>query len=420
MKKVKTYPSGLRLVVEEKKEAYSVSAGIYVQTGSQNESEKENGISHFVEHLMFKGTPTRTAYDISAEIDRMGSQINAGTSKESTLYYVKSTAEHFKETFDVLADIFLHATFPKEEIERERGVILQEIAMTEDSPEDVCFDLLATAIHGESGIGQTILGPAKNVARFTRDDILAYREKGYVPENVVVSVAGKISYEEAEKICDEYFADFKGFGENAGVKKPSVALAEVPFYTGSFSKSKKIEQVHLAMAFPAFPSFDPRSDRLQLAVIALGDGTSSRLFQEVREKSGLCYSVYASSARYERAGRVECYAAVNPKDQKSALDKIRSVIADFVNTGITEKEFLSAREQMKSTLLFTQESPSAAMRLNARRIATEGKTFDVLERIRDFEGVKIEEINALVKEVFDFKKAAYAVVGNGARPIKNR
>ena len=201
----KRYSNGLKLVVEKMEGLFSVSAGVLIKTGSVNETDQDNGISHFIEHAVFKGTTTRSAYEISDYIDRIGASINAFTSKEMTCYYTKSTSEHAKETLEVLSDLLFNATFLAEELNKEKGVIIEEINMSEDSPEDILFDLLATSVHGKEGLGRTILGPASNIKRFSKKDVDAYKEKFYTPDNIVISVAGNVDPKEIEKIVEEYF-----------------------------------------------------------------------------------------------------------------------------------------------------------------------------------------------------------------------
>ena len=202
----KQFPGGLRLVVNKMEGLYSVSMGILVGTGSCFESAEENGISHFIEHMMFKGTQKRTAFEISDAMDRIGAQVNAFTSKDITCYYAKSTYDHAEEAFEILADFFSDSVFPEEEMVREKGVVCEEIAMSEDTPDDLCRDVLAQAFYGDEGYGRTILGPAENVRSFTREDLKKYIEERYNPQNVVVSFAGNIGMEEAVALVEKYLS----------------------------------------------------------------------------------------------------------------------------------------------------------------------------------------------------------------------
>ena len=205
MIRTKQLSNGVRVIVKQMEGLLSVSMGVLVGTGAAFEQDDEDGISHFIEHMLFKGTPTRTAFELSDAFDALGAQVNAFTGKDMTCFYSKSTSDHAAEAFALLSDLFLNACFPEEEMEREKGVVLEEINMDEDSPEDLCLDLLSRAAFGNCGYGRNILGPAENVKKFSREDLFAYRRKRYCPENIVVSFAGSIPAEEAMALAERYF-----------------------------------------------------------------------------------------------------------------------------------------------------------------------------------------------------------------------
>ncbi|MCQ2399725.1 MAG: insulinase family protein, partial [Clostridia bacterium] len=278
----KTYPSGLKLIVKQMEGLFSVSAGILVNTGSRDESVEENGISHFIEHTVFKGTTHRNAFEISDHIDRIGSSINAYTSKECTVYYTKSTVEHQEETFEILADIFLNCTFPEDELEKEKDVVIEEINMTEDTPDEVCLDLLSSAYYGDTGLGMTITGTAKDVKSFTKEKVKDYMRRRYTPDNVVISVAGAVDIEDTVKTVDRLFSSFTGEKAVESVKRESSPR------TVHYGKKKDIEQAQIALALPCYKYGDDRADAANIANIVLGGSMSSRLFQKVREELGLC------------------------------------------------------------------------------------------------------------------------------------
>ena len=243
----KTLDCGVRVVVKRMEGLLSVTMGILVGTGSAYETDSEDGISHFLEHMQFKGTDRYTAFQISDAFDALGAQVNAFTGKDLTCYYCKSTTDHAEEAFTMLSELFLHANFPEEEMKREKGVVLEEINMDEDSPEDLCLDMLSRAAFGNEAYGRNILGPAENVKRFTRDDLFAYKEERYCPENIVVSFAGNINSEEAIKLAEKYFG---------GMKKTRFVQREkhVVFGTDNLFKKKPIEQAHFAFGFPTVSS----------------------------------------------------------------------------------------------------------------------------------------------------------------------
>lgn len=413
----KKYDSGLKLVIKQMDGAFTVSSGIIVSTGSRNESKDINGISHFIEHVNFKGTKTRTAFDISDETDRIGSTVNAFTSKECTCYYTKSIPEHQEETFAVLADLFLNSTYPEDELDKERDVIIEEINMTEDTPDEVCMDLLSEAFYGDSGLGQTILGPEENVRRFTVKDIKNYLEKYYTPDNVCISVAGALDIKKTEELVDKYFKDFKGFGTDSKIQVSAKKDEFDKNYTGNLCKKKDIEQAHIALSFPAYKYGDDRSAAANIACSVLGGTMSSRLFQTVREKQGLCYTVYSYLSQYRDTGKVEIYAGVNPKNREKALKSIIDVVNEFKN-GITDAEFSRGKEQLKSAFIMSRESTSSEMQVYAKGWLLLGEKFDFEKKINEINSVTKEEVESAIREIFDTSKCAYATVGRNTEPLK--
>ncbi|MBR0189299.1 MAG: insulinase family protein [Clostridia bacterium] len=405
MNYLKTFDNGLKLAVVEMKGLLSVACGVLVKTGSANESAEENGISHFIEHTMFKGTEKRSAFEISDFIDRIGGQINAYTSKQMTCYYTHTTKEHLEDSLEVLSDMFFNSKFDKTELTKEKGVVIEEINMSEDTPEDLCLDLLSESYFGREGLGQTILGSAKNVRSFDRDKIAAYMDKYYTADNVVIAVAGNVTAERAEKLVGKYFADnFKRI-KSAPQKtmKPSKPL--------DLKKIKKIEQSHVALCMPAISLKDERRDALTIANIVLGGGMSSRLFQKIREDLGLCYSVYSYLSCYRETGVLEVYAGVNTDSRELAYKAIVEEIQKFREKGITEQEFLRGKEQLKSSLILGQESVSGQMQLYGRYALFSGEPFDFSARLKSIESITADDVAAVIRGFFDVKKASTATVG---------
>lgn len=412
MVKVKTYPNGLRVIVKEIEYVQSVTMGIMVGVGSAFETQSENGISHFIEHVNFKGTEKRTAFDISDEIDSIGAQINAFTSKDVTCYYVKCIRDHVEKSFEILSDIFLNSVYPKEELDKERTVIIEEINMTEDTPDDLCIDKLATAFFGNRGYGATILGPMENALRFSRDDIFNYRKKYYVPKNTVISFAGKVKYEEVIDMVDKYFADYQG----ESIYVPH--LVETNVYTNDVCVDKSIEQVHFGLAIPSAEiSSDKRYASLCLSSI-LGGGMSSRLFQSVREKRGLAYSVYSFMSSYKEAGVLYIYAGVNPKTVKSAYDCILEELNGLSNNGITLKELNRAKEQIKGSTALSSESTSSLMMSYGKRLLLTNDIFDIEKELNKLSSLTLEDVNQLAKEKFNSSVMATSIVGKGVKPLR--
>lgn len=412
MVKLKTYENGLRVIVNEIEYVKSVTMGIMVGVGSANESEEENGISHFIEHVNFKGTKKRTAFDISDEIDCIGAQINAFTSKDVTCYYVKCIDEHAEKSFEILSDIFLNSTYPEEELDKERGVIIEEINMTEDTPDDLCVDKLATAYFGERGYGATILGPIANAERFNKNDILAYRKKHYQPANTVISFAGKIKFEEVCALVDRYFAQFSQQSNYCRLNVETTCLC------GNSVVDKSIEQAHIGIALPSIEILSPdKSASLCLSSI-LGGGMSSRLFQSVREKRGLAYSVYSFISTFKETGVLYVYAGVSPKMVKEAYDCILDEINLFSEKGITLKELNRAKEQIKGSTALSSESTSSLMMSYGKRLLLSNEIFDVESELKKLSSLTLEEVNEVAKRRFNTSKMATSIVAKNAKALR--
>lgn len=396
--------NGIRVSLKQMDGLLSVTAGILVGTGAAFERDDEDGISHFIEHMQFKGTPTRTAFEISDAFDSLGAQVNAFTGKDMTCYYVKSTSDHAAEAFSLLADLFLNAEFPEEEMAREKGVVVEEIKMDEDSPEDLCLDLLARATFGSENYGRNILGPQKNVEGFTREQLFAYKRERYCPENIVVSFAGNLTIDEALALVETHFGSLKstGFAER---KKNVRYRAETLF------KQKPIEQAHFALSFPAVKRDHPDYAATQVMNVILGGGMSSRLFKKVREEMGLAYSVYSYLTGYEEAGALTVYAGVNAQKAEEALEAVRCVIEEF-RKGVTEEEFLRGREQLRSSTIFSEENTASQMLLYGKNLLYTGEEYDFEEKMREISSLTREDILRVIKDNFDFSRAAVASVGN--------
>ena len=412
MRYSKRFDNGLKLIINKMEGFVSVSCGVLVKTGSINESEKDNGISHFIEHVMFKGTKNRTAFEISDHIDRIGAQINAFTSKELTCYYTKSTGEHLENSLEVLSDIFFNSVFDSNELEKEKGVIIEEINMSEDTPEELCLDLLAKSYYGNTGLGQTILGPEKNIKRFTRDDVKRYMDKYYTADNVVISLSGDLDVEKAQELVEKYFAQKFKSKKCAAQKKAKIVPAQ------SLYKSKRIEQTHLGFAMQGFSMHDDKSDAASIANIILGGGMSSRLFQKIREELGLAYSVYSYGSQYKDNGVIEICAGVNTAQRDLAAEAIISEVKKFKKDGVTEQEFLRGKEQIKSAFIMGRESTSSQMLLYGKYLLFLDEVFDVETRLKKLESITLKDVLEVIDGSFDIEKAATATVGSKRSAIK--
>ena len=406
----KRFDNGLRLIVNRIEGLTSVSFGVMVKTGSVNENEENNGISHFIEHTVFKGTDKRSAFDISDHIDRIGAQINAFTSKEITCYYTKSTAEHFEESAEIVSDLFFNARFDESELKKEKGVIIEEINMSEDTPEDLCLDLLAESCFGNSGLGRPILGSIKNVKSFTRADVLRYMDEYYTADNVVLSVAGAVDEKKAEEVAEKYFAEkFKRF-------KRAPALPETREKFSHLYKTKRIEQSHISLAFKTFGVKDERTARLSVANAILGGGMSSRLFQKIREEMGLCYTVYSYPSFYENQGLLEIYGGVSTGARDKAFAAIIGEFNTFISDGITDSEFSRAKEQIKSSFIMGRESSASQMLLYGKNLLFLGEVFDFEKEMNKIDSLKKGEVEEVIK-LFDAENFATATVGPMKKPL---
>ncbi len=406
----KQLDNGLKLVVNQMSGLMSVTMGILVHTGASVESDKEDGISHFIEHMMFKGTKKRTAYQISDEMDRIGAQMNAFTGKDITCYYAKSTTGHAQEAFEILADLFLNSTFPEDELAREKGVIIEEINMNEDTPDDLCLDTLSRAFYGERGYGRNILGPRKNVEGFTNADIESYMQKRYCSDNIVISMAGNIDVNAAEEMVEKYFGDMP----KCCCCKTDV---KVDLKAQSLFKTKDIEQVHIGIAYPSVKRYDGLFDATQIMNAILGGSMSSRLFQTVREELGLAYTVYSYISTYCETGTLAVYAGVNSEKYQQSAEAIYNCLNDLRKKNISEEEFLRGKEQLISSQIFAQESTSSQMLLFGKELLYRGQVYNFEERVNKISSVTLNDVLDAIDVNFNDKYKAVALIGAVDKPL---
>lgn len=407
----KTFDNGVRLIVKQMSGLMSVSMGIIVNTGASVESDKEDGISHFIEHMLFKGTEKRTAFKISDEMDAIGAQINAFTSKDVTCYYAKSTTGHAEKAFEILSDLFLNSIFPEEEMVREKGVIVEEINMNEDTPEDLCLELLFKAYYGERGYGRTILGSRENVNSFMVQDIREYMDKRYTADNIVISMAGNIDIKLAEELAEKYFKCLPK-------RKAEVREVDVSLRHNSLFGAKKIEQIHVALAFPSVKRNDRLYDATLVVNSVLGGSMSSRLFQKVREELGLAYSVYSYLSSHAETGSLAVCAGVNAANYLKSVDAIFDCISDIKRKNISKEEFLRSKEQMTSSSVFAQESSSSQMLLYGKELIYSGNVYNFEDRIKKIDSITLDDIMEAIEVNFDKTYLAAATVGNVDKPLE--
>jgi len=387
-----TCENGVRTVLENIPTVRSVTIGIWVLAGSRNETEENNGISHFLEHMFFKGTPSRTAQQIAEAFDSIGGQVNAFTSKEYTCYYARVLDTHKEYALDILADMFFNSNFDEEEMDREKKVILEEIKMAEDTPDDIIHDLLAQATYDNHPLGFPILGTEDHLKGFTNETLKHYIEEKYVPENIVISVAGNVDQTFINKI-EDYFGTFKSKDHSSQLLKPT-------FHSHSIKRQKETEQAHLCLGYKGLPIGNDQIYSLILMNNVLGGSMSSRLFQEIRENKGLAYSVFSYHSSFLDSGLLTIYAGTG-KDQLDELhDIIQSTVQSLKKDGLSDREIRNSKEQMKGNLTLSLESTNSRMSRNGRNelLLKRHRTLD--ELIDQIDKVSFQSIQEVIEDTF--------------------
>ena len=387
-----TLPNGLRVLCEQLPHLRSVSMGVWVKAGSILESEHENGLSHLIEHMAFKGTGRRSAKQIAQEMDAVGGYLNAATSKLCTCYYAKVIDENLPLAADILSDIVRFPAIDPKELDKERNVVLEEISMTDDSPEDVAYDLIASAMFGKQPLGQTILGPRELIASYTREDILAFRARHYSPMNTCVAIAGNFDLNQVKDLMAQRFGDWTG---GAGEIFPVNAVNQRP---QTLTADKDTEQAHICLGYRGKPLGD--ADAYPMAVFnsILGGGMSSRLFQRIREESAMAYSVYSAPSAYPHCGDFTIYAAVSPRNVKTVLAQIDEETSLLVREGATQEEFDMAKAQLKGGFILGQESAYNRMNSMGSNMALMNRVITTDETIRRIEAVTPEDVRRVAAE----------------------
>lgn len=401
-----TLPNGLRVIGEKIPHFRSVSVGLWLGAGSQYETPAQAGVSHFLEHMVFKGTQKRTARDIAEEMDEVGGQLNAFTSKECTCFYAKVVDEHLPLAMDVISDLVTAPLFDPAEMEKEKGVVLEEISMAEDTPEDVAGELIMLAKYGDQPIARPILGSSASVGGFSRQDLLTYYQAMYRPENAVLSLAGNYDWDHVLALTEKYL----GAWSAEGYSRPDFVTNVVPPTT--LNREKDIEQVHICLGYPGLNQWDERNYDLALLNSVFGGSMSSRLFQKIREESGLAYSVYSYPGVYTDCGLLTVYAGTNPENAVRVAEMLREEAARMARDGLTQREFTMGREQLKAGFILGQESTSARMQSIGRRLLLMNETRTETEVINRVNALTLDGVNALARELLS-APCAIALVGKG-------
>jgi len=397
-----TLQNGVRIVHERIPHVRSVSFGLWIGVGARYETAETNGASHFVEHLLFKGTKTRTAMDIAEETDLLGGQINAFTTKECTCYYGRTLDTNLRRMVDLLADMFFHATCSDKDIDAERSVISEEIDMYEDSPEDLVSEELLERVFPGSSLSLPILGTRESLGGLTRDALLAYKDAHYIPARLVVALSGNFTEDDLRYIREVF---------EPMTQKPA-RTPEPAVYVPAFTRKKKeIEQNHLCLLLPGLSNLSGDRYAAQLFSSILGGGMSSRLFQIVREEHGLCYSIYSFGASYRDVGAFGVYTALNQETEQKALALILGILRDLQDGGVTDAELHRAREQVKNSVLMSLESTSSRMHSLGRHELYRGHIPTPEEIIQNYDAVTRDDVLDIARRIIDLEQLSFSAVG---------
>jgi predicted Zn-dependent peptidase len=400
--------NGIRVVAEKIPHVRSVALGIWVGAGSEKENKGNNGISHFIEHMMFKGTKTRTARQLAEAFDEIGGHVNAFTSKEMTCYYAKVLDQHLPTALEILTDMFFESVFAEAEIEKEKKVIIEEIRMVEDTPDDLVHELLSEAALSGHPLGWPVLGFEETVSSFTREDLIRYKETHYHPHNVVVSLAGNLPDDFLEQV-EQAFASHQGPNREDKIAAPV-------FKSGVKVRQKATEQTHLCLGFPGLSYGDSRLYTLILLNNVLGGNMSSRLFQEIREERGLAYSVFSYHSAHRETGLFAIYAGTKHGQEDEVYDCIMDTLDDVRQKGLTDAELKKAKEQLKGSLMLSLESTNNRMSRLGRNELLLGRHLSLDEIIESVEKITLEDVNQLAREIFSGQMSLALISPNGKLP----
>jgi predicted Zn-dependent peptidase len=397
-------PNGIRLVTEAMPHVRSVAVGVWVDTGSRVEPEERGGISHLIEHLLFKGTATRSAEAIARAIDSVGGHMDAFTAKEHTCFYVSVLDEHVPLAVDLLSDILMRPLFSAEDIEKEKSVVLQEIKMVEDTPDDLIHDLFAERVWAGHPLGRPILGVWDRVKAFDRGTILRHFQEEYVPGRITVAVAGHVEH---ERVRDLLASRFEGWERPAAPR----TITPPALHPGIHMVSKPLEQVHLVLGFPGISDVAPERYALYLLNDVIGGSMSSRLFQEVRERQALVYSVHSGTQPYRDTGILYVYAGTEPGNFGKVLRAVMKEVRALKKDGVSAEELRRAKDHLKGNLMLSLESTSSRMNRLAKQELRFASFLTLDEMLAAFDTVRPEDVEALLHRVLDEEQLALMTLG---------
>ena len=399
-------PNGLTIITEQMQHIRSASIGIWLQTGSRDEDAEWNGISHFIEHMVFKGTAHRSAEDIAREVDSVGGMLDAFTSKEMVCFNTRVLDEHLPKAFDVLSDMVLEPKFAEDEIDREKSVILEEIRMTQDNPEDLVHELFTQNFWAPHALGKPILGTPETVSSFTRESLCDWFDDWYAPDNMVITAAGHLTHQQLLELVESRFSKRKPSKASIVDPKPQPA-SHVTLRTKS-----ELEQVHICLGVPALPMTDQR--RFAVAVLnnVLGGGMSSRLFQNIRERQGLAYSIFSELSSYRDTGTLSVYAGTSLDTASQLVSSVLDEFRRLRDEPLNPEELRRAKDHLKGATLLALEGSGQRMNSLARYHMYFNRHFTAQDLIKLLESVTIEDVQQLAREFFQSGHMAASVVGN--------
>jgi predicted Zn-dependent peptidase len=382
----------------------SVTLGFWIGVGSRDEPSELGGVSHFLEHMLFKGTKNRSAREISELFDALGGELNAFSAKEHTCFYARLLDEHLPIGIEVLSDMLQNTLFAEKDLESEKEVVLEEINLYEDTPDDRIHDLFATVLWQNHPLGKSVLGHSTTVGSFSRDDVVGYFSKYYVPKNIVVAAAGHLKHDDLVNLASEHFTSS---GDSEFTRKlflPDVESKVVVF-------NKNTEQAHICMGAQGLHA--KHEDRFALSILdnVLGGGMSSRLFQEIREKKGLTYSIYSYNSLYSETGFFAIYAGTRPSKTEKVIKLIRAEVDRLVQEGVTEVELRRAKDHLKGEMVLGLESTSHRMSRLGRSELSDGEFLSLDELVQRFDRVTLEDLNRVAQTIFGNNKLVLTVIG---------
>ena len=406
---VTKFPNGLVVLTDKMPDVRSITLGFFFRTGARHEPFELNGISHFIEHAVFKGTEKRNALQIAIETDRLGGNLDAYTMHEETGFAIKVVDKQLTKAFDLLADMLVNPLFDEKELKREQRVIIEEIKMTEDAPEDFLGELFSQQLFPNHPLGLSIAGTRKSVKTFSHEKTQKFHENVFNSSNLIIAAAGNVEHQQIVDLAEKFFNQnpkTKNRRPKAEDQKPILASPIL------IKKNKSLEQAHLVIAAPFVNAKSEKRYAADILANTLGGGTSSRLWQKVREKKGLAYSVGASAAMYQDCGVFSIYAGTSPKQVGEVLDISIEELREVVKNGISAEELELIKEQSIASILLGLEDSSVRAGTLARLEMVHGKQISVEETIEKIEAVKIEEVQSLAKEFFQTEKLSFGALGN--------